>query len=219
MADYVQNSNLIPKINSVGKFTATAPFDSVFDPKTNYRVLGIRTFEELEANGFNIFEKVLKPVGVSEADSQALIKKAKSLNGVVVVFGLQGSADIYVPSTFIPSLPDVTGVEYERLCIIADLGAVPVFLKDRINAAKAHFADYILSHIGVSAKTVTLGSLPSSEFVTEEQANIFESTRQNAIANAKSDTVIIKNLTDKVAAQQAYIKKLEDALKAKVVAK
>lgn len=215
MKEYVQNSNLIPSIKTTGKFKATAPFDSVFDPNTTYQVVGIRSIEELEANKVDIYQLVLQKVGVAKEDAPALIKKCKALDGVIVIFGVQGQADIYVPSTFLPSLPDTGGVEYERLCLIVDLGAVPIHLKERINTAKAHINDYVTSHIGVT-NSVSFGSLPTSQFVSQEQANIFESTRQNKINTTKTDAMIIKELNDKVAKLEAYNNKLEEALKAHV---
>lgn len=215
MVDYVQSSNIIPSVKTTGKFTALTPFDSVFDPNLTYTVMGIRTIEELEANKENIFEMMLKPVGVAEADSQALLKRCKELNGVILVFGNQGEADIYVPSTFIPALPDSGAVKYERLCLIVDLGAVPGFIKERINTVKSHINDYVTANIGITS-SVSIGSLPSSQFVSQAQADAFEATRQNKIANSVTDAAQIRVLTDKVAKQEAYIKKLEDALTAAV---
>lgn len=213
MAD--TDTNIIPALGAAGSFEASTPFDTVVDPSVYYTVGSVSTVAQLQASGINIYEKMFKPIGVSEADYPTILQRVKDVDGGVVVLTAKGKSSVYVLSTYFKSFPLVDGVVYDHLCIVLNLGAVPPTLVDTINTTLDHLKNYVSSHVGVDA-TALVGTVPTRSFISKEQAEIFESTRQNKISGTTNDVTQIAGYEETITKQAAYIAQLEAQLKAKV---
>ncbi len=204
--------SLIPSVWASGRFEATAPFDKVVDPKIFYTVEAVRTIDEMQADGEDLYPLVFKPIGVSIDEYNTVLERSKELDGVIICLTCPGIPRVYVLSTYLKAFPMVDGVCFERLCAIVDLGSCSPKLKDVVNATLDHFRNYAAANIGVDAK-VSLGYIPSRSYVSKDQADVFEQTRLNKITGAVNDVSYIKQLETKVAQQQAYITLLECKIK------
>lgn len=208
-------SNLIPSIRAAGSFEAKNPFNTVVDPSVYYTVEAIRTIPEMQALKLDIYKLVFKPVGVAEADYTTVVNNAINANAVVISLTSRNNDPVYVISTYLESFPLVDGVTYERMCIVADLGACPPALSEKINSALDHIKEYIKSSIGISSPTVTLGTIPTKGYVSKEQSEAWELARENQITSDPSDVVKLELANSEITKLQAYITQLETALKAK----
>lgn len=211
MTVYVQNTNLIPNINSAGMFIANAPFDTVVDTSLFYAVYGIRTIDEMQSSKLDLYTLIFEPAGITRDDCVDVLADCKKLGGVVITLSSRGVPNVYLLSTFLNKYPSSDGVCYEHLCLIADLGAVPPSLKGKINTTIDHIQNYIAANVGVD-NVVRLGVIPTRGYVTKDQANVFENTRQNVIAGTMNDVTLLAKYQDKISTQQAYITKLEKQL-------
>lgn len=212
MADLSQN--LIPTLRAAGRFEASAPFDSVVNLGTYYSVEALRTIEEMEAMKLNLYSLVFAPVGVKEEDYSAVLERARAAGSVVVVLTSRNSAPVYVLSGYFKSFPLVDGVSYERMVLVADLGACPPALKDALEQVRTHMSSYIADTVGVEA-TVQLGTVPTIGYVSAEEARIFENTRLNKVKQGDNDVAKLKRLEAEAVTKDAYIVQLETRLGAR----
>lgn len=209
-----KQSNIIPAIYSAGQFEATHPFDVVVDSTVYYTTEAIRTVSEMQSANIDIYSKVLQPVGIPKDETTNWINELLKNDAVIITLTSKGNKPVYVPSTYLRSFPAIDGVVYEHMCIVADLGAVPPTLKDKLKQQLDEISKYVESNIGVSA-TVQIGVIPTKSYVSKEQAENFENSRLLKIKN--SDNLVLKNERQEkeIVELKAYITKLENALKAK----
>lgn len=204
--------NLIPSIKAAGRFEALAPFDKVVDPDKYYSVEAVRTIAEMEGLKIDVFTRVFKPVGVTEADFQTVLTRARNQGAVVVTLLDRGGVPSYVVSTFFKSFPLVDGVSYERMCLIVDLGPCPPKMREVISQATDHIKSYILDTVGVDTN-VQLGTIPTLGYTSAQQAEAYEATRKSKITNSNNDISRIRELEALLIKRDDYIARLEAQLK------
>lgn len=209
MADLSQN--LIPTLRAAGRFEALAPFDKVVNIATYYSVEALRTIEEMEALKLNLYSLVFEPIGVKQEDYSAVLERARAAGSIIVTLTARNTAPVYVLSTYFKSFPLVDGVAYERMVLVADLGACPPALKDALEQVKTHMVQYIADTVGIDS-TVQLGTVPTIGYVSASEAQIFENTRLNKIKAGENDVAKIKALEAQAVADHAYIAELEARL-------
>lgn len=211
MADYPQGENLIPSLRTEGPFEALPPFDAVVKPDVNYKVEQISTISQLQREGEDLYKLLFKPIGVTEEDYPKVLERSDAIDGVVIILTSVNAEPVYLLSTFLKAFPMADGTVYERLALIVDCGAVPPTFKDIINSAKEHIASYIQSALGIDIE-VHVTAIPTRKYISKEQADVFEATRQQKITQSSSDVVRIKELEERVNKQAAYITELESKL-------
>lgn len=204
-------SNLIPGMYVEGSFTAKPPFDTVVSPDVYLKVEALRTVDELRSANVNLFNSIFKPVGILEEDGEILLRELDDTAGVVIVLTAPGKVDVYLPSSHLLSFPAADGVKYEHLALIVDLGAVPPSLRGALAETMQEIQDLVLHRVGVD-NVVNIGVVPMSGYVKPGQATAFENARRNKILNTKTNVILIKELQDKVAKMEIYIKTLEGKL-------
>ena len=204
---------MIPAPWASGQFEANAPFDKLVDGGTAYTVEAIRTIPEMQGtDGLDIYTKVLAPAGIPKDDTTVFLEQLIADKAVVIALTSSNASPVYVPSTYLASFPAVDGVIYEHLCLMVDLGAVPPGMIDRLSEALDQIRQYIASKIGIDA-TVQFGVIPTKSYVSKQQAENFETSRQLKIANSTNIVIENERLTQENIELKAYIAKLEDALK------
>lgn len=203
--------NIIPGMRAAGKFEANIPFDRVVDPSTFYTVEAIRTIPEMQGLNIDIYSRVFKPVGLAQEDYAAVIAKGIAEKTVVVSLIPRTGPPVYVLSTYLKSFPLIDGWSYERMCLVVNFGPLAEDMKEPLKEAQDHFKDYVLTHYGIDA-TVQLGTIPIIGYVSQEEHELQELTRQNRITDRVSDLGKINELTAQVTEQQAYILDLERRL-------
>lgn len=209
------SQNLIPAVWAKGSFEAENPFSNIVDPAVFYTVEAVRTIPEMQALKLDLYKIVFAPLGIPETEYQPYVDQALAAGAVVITLTSRGKAPVNLLSTYLKSFPLVDGVIYERICIISDLGACPPSFKDKINSAIDHFNEYIKASCGIQNPTTVIGAIPTRGYVSKEQADVWEKTRQSTITSNPSDVIRIEQLTTENQQLYVYIKQLEDQLKAK----
>lgn len=208
------SQNLIPAVWAEGSFEANSPFNTIVDPAVFYTVESVDTVQMLLAEKVDIWKLVLEPVGIAQDQAQTYIDQAITDEAVVIALTSRGNKPVYVLSTYMKSFPLVDGVILEHICIIADLGACPPGFKDRINAAVEHINNYIKTSIGIQNPRTTIGVVPTRAYISKEQSDAWEKTRQQAITENPSDLARNEKLVTENQQLYAYINELEERLKA-----
>ena len=172
--------NIAPPISLRGIWTLADPF--VLTPNTIYTVEAVRTFDEMLKLNVDVLGRVYTPVGLDkaafDADVAALAK--------IVSLTSPGQPTVYVPTTYITSMPDDTAVSYDYVVISAPLGAVPTTLISGIQQLLDTIADDCSDLIGIRP-VVSISVAPSAGTVTAEQHRINEENRLAAIRNRTTE--------------------------------
>lgn len=204
-------SNMIPGMYVEGSFKAKPPFDKVVDPEVCFTVEALRTVDELRGANVNLYQTVFVPVEMTEEDAEAVLTALDNSAGVVIVLTAVGKKDVYLPSSYLESFPSADGTRYEHMAMIVDLGVVPPQLRNVLAETQQEIKDLVLARVGVN-NTVHIGVVPTAAYISAGQAKVFENTRKNAITAAKTNVKVIRELQEKVAKQEAYIKVLEQKI-------
>jgi hypothetical protein len=207
------DKNIIPAIHAAGRFEASAPFNTIVDQSKYYTVEATRTIFEMEQAKLDLYTLVFAPVGVVAEDYPTVLARAKAADAIIVSLMDRNGIPVYVPTTYLTSFPLVDGVSYERMCIVADVGAVPPSMQQTLQQAMDHMANYLLTTVGITAR-VTLGTIPTVGYTSQAQADAYENTRKGKITDASNDVAKVNALTAQLAAAQAYNLELEAALAA-----
>ena len=119
---------ILPTIGSKGVFKFKPPFDKFIKYTQVLEVASLRQISELEDSGESPYETIYKAVGLSGLDFER-----DSNNDVrITVFMTVGGEYIYVPSSYILSLPITNGIRYHEKKIIVNLGYIPASLNTEI---------------------------------------------------------------------------------------
>lgn len=203
--------NVIPGMRAGGKFEASAPFDRVVNPNVFYTVEAQRTIPEMQGLNINIYQRVFMPLGILEADYQTYITAAIAAGAVVISLIPRTGAPVYVLSTYLTAFPLVDGWSYERMCLVADMGALPPDLKPAFDQAKEHFQQYILAHYGIESR-IQIGTIPVVGYLSQFEHDTMETTRKNRITDSTNDIATIRALEAQIVTKDAYIRDLEARL-------
>ena len=206
------SNNIIPAIDARGRFEAEAPFDTVVKPEVYYKVEAIRNIHEMEALKLDLYTLVFQPVGVGVEDFPLVLERARTSGAKVLSLLDRSDTATYVLTTYLKSWPLVDGVSYERMCIIADLGACPPSMKEILAQEIQHFKDHLAASVGLDDVTVTLGTIPTLGYVSQDQYIAYENTRKGKITNNNNDVAKLRAAQEQKVKDDAYILKLETAL-------
>jgi len=201
----------LPTYKAEGRFEALFPFDQVVKPEIYYTVHAIESITKMEVEKENLYELMFAPIGVTQEDYPTIMERAKSNDAAVVTLLDRNNSPVYVFSTYFKSFPQVDGVTYEIMCLVANLGPQMPNNADLIEQTRQHMTQYILDTLGIAA-TVTLGTVPTIGYVSAEQAEAFENSRKELITNTTNDISRIRELEAQVLRLQNYVLKLEAAV-------
>lgn len=191
------------QINMRGVFTLKEPFHA--DANFEYRVESIRTFDELRGLRIDPFFEYYNKNGLDRDTYQRDIN-----NDELIVTLLSDRVDpIYVPTSFMVSLPATDSVPYSHLVLGVSLGLLPnTFdtsnLEDLVSSLVTEYTG-IVSRVEV-VKTPTTG------IVTPTQHRLIKTARQSAITNR--NTIYSRWLTavSELAEARQHIAALEQYL-------
>ena len=113
---------LLPPVGSEGTFVFSKPFSDYINSDQLLRVVSTRSIVELEDSSEQPFDTIYKAVGLSEKDFENDITN----NALIVMFSTEGGEYIYVPTTYIESMPIRNGIKYHEVSLIINLGYIPL---------------------------------------------------------------------------------------------
>lgn len=206
------DKNVIPSLYAAGQFTAISPFTAVVNESVFYTVEDVCTVAQFRSRSIDVWGLMFNPVGIDEDSYEALLNVVEDNDGAIITLTSKNNKPVYIPSTYISSFPLIDGVIYERFVVYTDLGACPPDLVNKINVLVEHFQDYAKSNFGIANAKSYVGSIPTRAYVSKEDAETFEATRLNAIANSTTDQVKIVKQQTTIDRQQIYIQTLEAKL-------
>jgi len=203
--------NMVPSMQAAGRFEAVFPFDQIVNPEIYYSVEALETITKMEVEKENLYELMFKPIGVSETDYPTILERARSVNAYVITLLDRQNKAVYVFTNYLKSFPEVDGISYEIMCLVANLGAQNPNNATLLEQCREHMRQYIFDTLGINAE-VSLGTIPTIGYVSQAQSDAYEAARKELITNTSNDISRIRELEELTEKQQIYIAKLEAAV-------
>lgn len=195
-------AQIVPMLGAFGLWKLKTPW--VTNNNLMYRCIALRRVEDLTKQGINIFKTYYEPMGLTQTEYTADLAVNVTF---VSLLGTNGSK-IYVPSTYVESIPDQTANVYDYTTVTVDLGPQPNSLDlsplmDQLRSVSADFTGIDRENIMLS-----VGRAQSTTVLTQEQHVASEEARLLKVQNVKPSSIVIQELTDKNNAQELLIQQL-----------
>ena len=113
-------NEFLPALNSSGTYKFKKPFSDFINSQTVYQCKSIRKISELISSGVDVFNTYYSPYNIQT------VMYEEDKNNDISIIGLYNDTAkwLYVPTTFINSYPDNSGVPYRRIAYAIDIGPI-----------------------------------------------------------------------------------------------
>lgn len=199
-------NQLLPELGSSGAFKFKAPFDKLLGSNISYTCKSIRKISELLSKSESVLETYYLANGLT-ADDYAV-----DLKNDIAVIGLFSAKGIwfYVPTSFILSYPDSTGVGYRRMILGAELGPIADTLD--LEVVNHAVADTIYAHLGIMPEIKNVAVSQKVLLNLDDHASI-ENSRKSKITVDKPLTLRIDEITRERDEARLKVTELENYIK------
>lgn len=166
--------SIIPTLGMKGRYSLKEPWSAA--PDTIYTCSAIRYFVDIENLGKDVYEQYYQPMDVEKS----VFEDDRRNQVAIITLTSDTRAPIYVPSSYITAIPDLSHRNYHHVVLSASLGPLPdyidlAFLQDQVSAV-------VSDTIGLEPD-VHLSVAPMTDTVSPEQHEILETARAAAIEN------------------------------------
>ncbi len=200
-----------PPLHASGKWGLASPWAAAND--VTYVCHAIRTFEDIEKMGENVYERYYKPYiteGSTHGNKVWLFAQERLLRPNIITLISNDNRIIYVPDTFIVSFPDASEFKYNQVVLAVPLGILP----DKFDVTHILDAvkDKISTLLGITVTPFTIiSSLASNPTLEEHMA--LEANRLASIRNAESTETLLIQEKAKTVSLEKQNKLYEDILR------
>jgi len=175
----MNNKYIIPPINSKGRYTVAPPFDTVFRSDIEYKVIAIRSITELLSEDIDVYSLIYQPVGLTEDD----MNEDLTNNVPIITFQSESGTLLYIPASYITSIPLIAGKIFTQKIIAINLGLVPEDLN--LDAVVEDVTDYVQSLLGIQPSTEVIDTSQRMLYSYEEYDK-YEQKRLSGITNKET---------------------------------
>jgi hypothetical protein len=172
---------ILPNVGASGVIKLKDPFSGLCAANTPYEVTGVRTLQDIVASGQDPFALYYSPFGLD----QTVYTSDVSNNVCILSLTASDGEVVYVPNSYLISLPIAMGVPYATMMVGINLGALPQDL------SLTYFMDQVaeLAHniLGVSAAEVRAMRASAITYLSVEDADTIETARQVVMDNVTTE--------------------------------
>lgn len=165
---------MTPPLNAKGVYTVNAPF--ALAPNTLYSCKAIRSYQDLQAAGVDVYSLYYEPNSLTQSDYQSDFAAGAN----IITLMSDTSVTVRVPDTYIAAFPSMNNVPYAEVIMSLSLGPLPAAIN--LDFVSQQLADVASNTIGVTP-TVSVFLQPVTGVMTQEQSSAAETARQAAITN------------------------------------
>lgn len=173
-------TDVILSVGMQGKFELASPYTNAIQPNAQYTIRSIRTLSSVIASGINPQDAFYTPFNVTDTLYLA------DLQADVCIITLQSTAGdwVHVPQSFIQTLPNLEGVSYRPLALVAPLGLVRDD-KDLNNLFTA-VNKTILDQLGVQSQAAAV-AVGAAELVSQTEDTRITLEREARVTYSSSE--------------------------------
>lgn len=164
-------TKLTPKFGAYGFFKLLPPFAT--ETNLSYRCEAVRSFRDVEESGLSVYKEFYETKGISVSDYESDLALGPNIITLVSDSGLI----LYVPDTYILSIPKIDVADYKHFVFSIDVGMCHSFTSfDDFENALKELSNQML---GIDTAKVVQHVVPVKENLTLEQARLLEASRLN----------------------------------------
>lgn len=195
--------DFIPTLNSTGVFSFKKPVSDNVNPQTVFTTKSVRKITELLSANVDVFNEYYVPLNI---DSESYVED--KANDVSIV-GLYSDTDnwLYVPSSYLLSYPDLSGVPYRRTAITINLG--PLEETYDLGTINTLLSDIVKTHIGIDPD-IRAVYISEKAMIKRQDHEAILRTRNSKIDVNKTMFLELINLRKQVIELSSKNKILED---------
>lgn len=198
--------SLIPPVNVSGMYTLANPFNQDVVPNTPYTCIAVRKFADIIKKGEVPYDLYYAPKGLSAQQYQTDVNAGEC----IVTLRSAAGQFIYVPTSYILSYPNQSGVRYTGIALAVELGPIPDSAD--LSAVKTRITNVVRDTFGITpgiqqvayTDTVLKSAADHAAIEAARVANITDNMTDYAKWKQAEQTVIAQ--ANKIAQLEAYIK-------------
>lgn len=192
------------RIGTRGLYELNAPWSA--DAGVLYTCVALRAFVDLENRGQDVFSVYYEAVGLTQSE----YTQDRQNGELIVTLISDETAPIYVPTSYIASLPDLSHYNYSHVILSASLGPLPDTLD--LTFARNEVSQTLSDVIGV-APTVELAKAPMSGVITPSDHQTQTAARNAAKTNSTTERAKRLAAEEQVTRLQQKVAFLEDLIR------
>lgn len=203
-------STLIPVIGASGIFPVKAPFNTKISAFDIYTCQAIRRMSDILAEPSDPYALYYAPLGISEDEYKI------DLDNNVCILSLQSGMGnwVFVPNSYLLSLPLVNGIRYTSMVINVALGPLPDH--EPLDLIKKQISDVVLDTLGITA-VVKEAAVSNTSVIPTNSHEIFLAKRLiKGKTVAKTDTQKLREAQEKMRMYESKIADLENYIRTKL---
>lgn len=196
---------IIPTVGSTGVFKGSVPF--LLSPNVIYTCESVRSMDDLYKDGINVKTAIYDPAFTGDPSFD--FERERARKPKIVRLRSSDGFYIYIPTTFLVGVPDVTRVPYHQVVLSVDLGPLPDNMD--LGLILNEFSVFASKFIGVNA-TVRKHVLSLSENPTDAEHQQLENARAAALATYSTHAQQVAKLQSQLDAANLKIKQLSQTV-------
>ncbi len=165
-------NGVVPPLNATGLYVVKEPYK--LQPGVAYSCIATRNLQDLALKKIPVWERYYSPYGLSKE----IYQQDETNEVVLVTLFSDDYGAVYVPSSYIESYPDLSGVRFRHRILSLSLGAIPDTLP--LADLQQKMAELASDVVGIEPM-VTIHTVELSSVVSNEDALRFEKARQARI--------------------------------------
>lgn len=171
-------ATLLPALGASGKWKLKAPFDTQLQGDLAYRCESIRYLSEVVASGFDAFNEIYVPNGISQATYDGHVADGIAIITLVSTTG----SPLIIPSPYLDGWPSSNVVPYAVIGAVVTLGALPNTLDPSFLTPKI-----------VNAIKAALGHVPEVQYVALSEVTNVEFSQHQNLENLRQANIVDDN--------------------------
>lgn len=200
-------SYLQPSVGLKGVMKLGDPFAAQVVANVPYTVAAVRRLSDIITSGTDAFEAYYFPNNIEQS------KYEEDIANGVCILSLQSPTDqwVYVPNSYLLSMPAAGGVPYSNMMVAVNLGAIPnrLSLNYFMETIKAMAHD----QLGIDNADVRSAVVSPTTYIDPKDSDLYEIARKNIMSAISTDRA--KLLASEAAREKAIAKiaELEDYIR------
>lgn len=199
---------LLPNVGSAGAIKLKAPFTGLCAANVPYSVSAVRTLRDISASGQDPYLLYYQPNDITDEQYSSDVSNNVCILSLVSPTG----ETVYVPNSYLESLPVAMGIPYCTMMVAVNLGALPTSL------SLAYFMSQVqtLAHdlLGVDSADVKAIKASTVTFLSVDDSEALEAARTTVMEAVVTDAA--KLVASEAA--RAALKQRNDDLEAYILA-
>lgn len=183
-------TKITPSFGAYGFYKLLAPF--VVEDAVSYRCDAVRSFRDVTESGLDVYKEFYEPKSISINDYEDDL----TLNPNIITLISDTGMILYVPDTYVLSIPKIDVAPYNHFVFSIDVGMFSAF--HDFTSFKNELQSYVDLYLGLDSAKIEEHIVPIKQNLTLAQAKQLEASRLNVRNRDKSTYAQLKDAESEI---------------------